>query len=733
MFVLTDDSDGLDRLCDGATTTLRIGQLSRVAGEAIHVLWQDGARADFAEPNMMCVGFVALTTNTSLRDSLRAWWLERSGMEIDVCIVPGDAPETRRRFQIWSWVFDRVGAHVDVLHKENRELMSQNRALRRSYGALQGAFSRLEGFVSANRLMTPILQYETIPIVSYWKPNSAGGQLNQLLPILSSRLSYFDLNFRKEPTDSENILRLALRLEPSTRVLHEWNIPYRDVLNGWNSFTPPPIVDEENECLIELTWSGNADAPAVGLSAGHWSEAYGVGPAAPAGARESLAMRVWSGLQGVRPPSLARSPISPSVAPGRRVALAPDSLTQARLHQTARTKKRDYEPVRPSDPIGLLVHPHEGEGATIAILPETLPEGTTYVSAGCRTASPDAAPIEYAMGVVPRDIAPEVAFDLGEGPSDGFSGWHKVGPLEPRRIGLALESPTRGDERLCLATRLPLGSSEVRAWATWSGVEIGIRWRPKTSVARTFEGRPAPAAIAGPAATHASSPPDRANGVKGVLFPLAPEDLFRARQYETARTKKRDYEAVRPSDQRALLVHPHEDEGPTIAILPDALPAGTTYVSAECRTAAPDATPIEYAIGVWPRVMAFEFGEAPSDGFSGWRKIGPGQRCRIDLALETPTNGDESLCLATRLPPGSSEFKAWATWAAVEIGVGWAPRTTESESPRLLSRSAAADDEPERTSPSAADVVEPFVTIDGRVLPMAESDSPSKYGQGSAT
>ena len=163
------------------------------------------------------------------------------------------------------------------------------------------------------------------------------------------------------------------------------------------------------------------------------------------------------------------------------VALAPGDLSRARRHEIAGTPKRDFEAVSGSDfPGRLKVHPHLGEVPTIAILPETVPAGTTFVSAGCKTVRPEASLIEYAMAIVPRDGAPEAAFDVRHDAPDGFSGWHSFRPMEPGRIHLVLDVPASGDERLCFATRLPPGSSEENAWATWSGVVFGIGWRPKT-------------------------------------------------------------------------------------------------------------------------------------------------------------------------------------------------------------------------------------------------------------
>ena len=473
MFILTDDMASLRRLYSDPDEKLRTGHVVGLDDNGVSITWQNGTHTRFSQPNMLCLGLVTVTSETSLSEALRSWWLERSGADLDICAVPLNAPETERQTLFRSWVAKKVLASTGMLHAENRKLLSQNRSLRRSYGALLTAFGRLEHFVSVNQLQIPILHYETSPITSYWKPTSAGAKLNQLLPILSTRLSFFELHIRKSSATSDGVLQVALRLEPSTQILHVWDIAYRDLLNGWNSFAPSPIIDEQNEVVLELTWSESVGAPAIGLSTGHWNEPYGALPAGRSGMCHSLALRIWSGLQGVGPPVLASAPAKVSDAKGRLVALAPGDLSRARQHEITGTPKREYEFVSGSDfPGRLKVHPHLGEVPTIAILPETVPAGTTFASAECKTVRPEASLIEYAMAIVQPDVAPEAAFSFCDGPSDGFSGWHSIRPMEPRRMHLVLDAPASGDERLCFATRLPPGSSENYAWATWAGVRI---------------------------------------------------------------------------------------------------------------------------------------------------------------------------------------------------------------------------------------------------------------------
>ncbi len=703
MFILTDDMSSLMHLSGDMPEKLRAGQVAHLDQSEVVVTWQNGTDSRFTQPNMLCLGLVTLTSENSSNEALRSWWLERCGVDLDICAVSHDAPETKRRAQLWSWVANKILSWTDMLHAENRNLLSQNRSLRRSYGALQMAFSRLEHFVSANHLQAPVLHYETTPIASHWKPTSSGAKLNQLLPILSTRLSFFELHFRKSSGASDGVLRVALRLEPSAQILHVWEIAYGDLLNGWNSFAPPPTIDEQNEVLLELVWSESVGAPAIGLSTGHWNKPYGALPAVDTSMCYSLAVRIWSGIQGVRPPNLTSSPAKVSDVKGRLLALAPGDLARAQQHEMPGTQKLEYEFVSASVfPGRLLVHPHQGEGATIAFLPETVSAGTTYFSAECKTANPEASVIEYAMAVVRRGVAPEAAFSFYDSPSDGFSGWHSISPMELRRIYLVLEAPATGDERLCFATRLPPGSSEQNAWATYSGVEFAVGWRPRKPILRILEQSGelgneqswrqerghASAQIAATAPKPFSCSPElRMDRGSSRLLALAPGNLARARQHEMPGTQKFEYESVSASAfPGQLLVHPHQGEGATIAVLPETVHARTTFLSVECKTASPEASVIEYAMAVVPHGVApeaaFSSYDSPSDGFSGWHSISPIEPRRIYLVLETPATGDERLCFATRLPSGSSELNAWATYSGVEFAIGWRPETVEIHTAR---------------------------------------------------
>jgi len=304
----------------------------------------------------------------------------------------------------------------------------------------------------------------------------------QLLPILAPKLSYFEIFFRQGSELGDGILSVTLRVEPSAQDLQSWKVRYDEIRDGWNTFAPPPIVIAPNEVVLELTWSTPIGAPTVGLSTSCWDVSYRA--VLPGGDHEtrSLAMRIWSGIPGVTPPSLparfltATAEIS-ELMPGQLVTMPANFLLGATQHHYGATIRRDYPSVLPDETkTRLIVHPHE-EVATIAIIPD-LPTGTTFISAECRTIHDNANPIEYAMAIAPPKLEPESIFADAVGPSEYCTGWHSLNAMTARRINLRLNRPTAAGDRLFLATRLPPGGSEAYAWASWAALEIGIGWQP---------------------------------------------------------------------------------------------------------------------------------------------------------------------------------------------------------------------------------------------------------------
>ena len=481
IFLLTDNLEEAGRLGLADLPAISLGTPEQSNDDCLIVHWSDGTSSSFTHPNMLCLGMLVLARPDKKAMTCLEWWRERGGVDLEIETVATDLPTSTRRASAMDWVLQRLSATLGVIGVSNQELTQQNMHLRRSYGALQNAFNRLERFVVGNHFHLPILQYETPKVSSFWQPSSEENlELVQLLPILSSKFSILELYLKQTYRARSGLLTITLRLQPSGRVLHVWEFGYATIIDGWHRFTPPPLIDDLSEIVVEVTWSTQHHAPSIGLSQPHWNTPYGAVDVGEHKQRRSLAMRLWSGLAGVRPPKLtAVAPPANSGQRGQLITFAQDVLSRASEHLHSLRPNSDQTSVQ-YDPryARLIVHPRNG-GLTIAVLPDPVPPGTTYASAVATTLNDKSSPVEYAMAIVPPGQAPEEIFTNSDPSTEEGSGWRTLPALKAARLAVDLERNAPPGARLCLATRLPPGSSEEHAWASWSGFELGIDWHTK--------------------------------------------------------------------------------------------------------------------------------------------------------------------------------------------------------------------------------------------------------------
>jgi Family of unknown function (DUF6212) len=512
---------------------LKIQQLLQFDGT--RALLRDGDDQEWwlTQPDMLCLGFVHAGSEHDVAERLAAWWHKASGLPLATCRIAADEPQEARRRAIAEWLTQRLIGFVAVLGEEGKSLLSQNRQLRRSYDSLQTAFSRLEQFVTVNHLQQLILEYESDRITSFWKPQPSGDKLIQLLPVLSSRLSYFELYFQTPLDPGPGAVHLALRLEPAGSLLQEWAVGYGDILNGWNSFSLVGIVGEPNEVVLECAWSDVAGAPALGLSPPHWDTPYALFDT-EAEPSPSIGVRIWSGLPGLRGPHLANAAREIGKSPARSAMLPPDELIGATQLKFAASVERDYESVRYLEKPGrLLVHPH-ADVPTIAMLPSPLPEGISEAAADVTIATAETRDIEYAMAVLGPEVSPEALFTGSGEPCIGFSGWQLVTGQQRQRLVARLDRPAERGMRLYLATRLPPGSPEAGAWGTWGALEIGYGLPQRSAALRVVGVRPDDDA----AAIGAAAPAARSQE-PGATVALKPGQTRRRRQPPPAPPRER--------------------------------------------------------------------------------------------------------------------------------------------------------------------------------------------------
>src|SRR5690348_6099118 len=143
MFLLIDSSPELVE-AGRKITDIPIADISGFDGSELSVHSSDGTTIVYTHPNMLCLGLA--TSEPARARRLCAWWRERSGDELPTFTFPAGSADQSFAAML-PWLLQRVLGITGVIEIENRDLSSQNMQLRRSYDALQSAFSRLEGFV----------------------------------------------------------------------------------------------------------------------------------------------------------------------------------------------------------------------------------------------------------------------------------------------------------------------------------------------------------------------------------------------------------------------------------------------------------------------------------------------------------------------------------------------------------------------------------------------------------
>ena len=268
---------------------------------------------------------------------------------------------------------------------------------------------------------------------------------------------------------------------------------------------------------------------------------------------------------------------------------------------------------------------------TVAILPHAIPLGATGVWTQVCTENKEAVPVEYAIALVAADddISARKAIDE----ETNFSGWQRVEPYTPQEIAVQLDTPADRDYHLVLSTRVTEGVAK-KAWARWTDIQPLFPETPRPTSPRLT----LPEAVA----------------LREVPPPSPRVKLLK--------------------DRETIEVFPMS-QGETVAILPGAVRQGVAKVLTRVCTENAEATDVEYAIAVVAndddlsaRQGITEDGAAL--GFSGWQRVKPCTPKEINVKLETPTEGDYHLVLATRLPKGGSTHKAWARWVDVRLELG---------------------------------------------------------------
>lgn len=684
---LTDDPVKLEKILADAGHVPPVHAIVRVDEAGLAVRDTTGVETLWHEPDMGCAGLIAFAP--ALCGRVSAWWLERSGEALAVFQPSGRVAD--RRNGLLAWLARRSCEHAGIIARLAAGTASQNRQLRRSYTALQRNFAKLESLVAAQNLDLRRLLVQTDAPDAYWAPANANQRLRQILPALQSQCAAISLYFSTpQPVASEGVrgsLSVRLLAEPAGREIACWVIPYGDVRDGANVLDLPGHGDIENEVTIEVEWSSARHAPRIALSPPHWNTPYYVDTAELKAERRSLCAEIWSGPVGARQPARLDG-VAAALQGNRRApeVFGPEIVLQAREYSYAGSPSRSHPLVQISGQ-RLVVHP-ASSWPTIAVLPRRVPLGATAMRIDCRTLHHQASAIDYCVVACEKLAGIQDVLQTSRSAGANFAGWKRLRAGQGAVLTLEFDAPVSSALNICLATRLPAGSQEAYAWASFGDVlffrgdytlEDYLRDHEVHQEDDAFEDQPDE--MANPQIIYAQSNFNRGFSAglqdKGAQFrrqdaegPLAlgANDLFSATLCVNAQTPDYGEDSVFAVDGEWLMVHAH-GPAPTIAVINSVIPEGIRRMSVSCQTIEGQAGEIEYAAAI------VSDGEAPFDfiqadeckrsGFSGWMALPPLKKAEIGLQLDGPSRGDEVICLATRLAPGASDAHCWSCFGQV--------------------------------------------------------------------
>lgn len=432
---------------------------------------ENGKLLNFTKADVRCLGIVSSTEGAEIAEEIQQWW--SSHVPIALPVFSQNISKQNSSVLFTNWLISILSKEASDFRGYFSDILQQNSDLRQRYEQMQMDFSAVENFINSSGLNYPILQHETREISYFWKPSSSDNSLSQIIPVSAKKFQFFSIYFRNKKSDIIGNILIELKLSGSNEIIFSKKIPFSKIKNGWNIFSLDNNIFERQDIILLCEWAIEDDAlsaPEIGLSNIHWSAVYAARGSYDDMGLRSVAMKIWSGLPGMKLPMINDDTIVRDVGKPHVIALDPEILSRFCRAQFP----EDCTSVRYLPEIGRLeVHPAEN-GVVAAVSAEPLPAGTSWIAADIRTLNAKADPVEYAMLVARSDDDAMAILGQGDAIAENFSGWQVVQASMPARISLILSKSWHWEDRLYLATRLAPASGPALAWATWGGLEFGV-------------------------------------------------------------------------------------------------------------------------------------------------------------------------------------------------------------------------------------------------------------------
>lgn len=349
--------------------------------------------------------------------------------------------------QLLEKSLDRLTGHVSRVHAELAMLRRERETMFENYRAIEDAFHARNWDSS-----TEVFSHS--PLVD---PKDEGfarllreSEIEQLFPVSSYAVSGFALHFRDLPANRNGQLIVTLDYLENGEGIAEWLVPYSELKAEWNFFSLPKACDGSHRTLrLRISATGGVP-PELSLGNVIANERYAARARIPHGDLDMrpLALRIYTGLPGVRPASLPNAIVPTALMNGRKVDdyRLPVELLRNVANVSVTSLNPDFPTVRfleHEDAIGC--HPLE-EGITAGAIRRVVAPGTVRISARAVIDHPEGQPCAVGLLAVNlgANIEEEIAAiaSLDRRPKQSlFSGWSQAAPGHPVDINFMLEKP----------------------------------------------------------------------------------------------------------------------------------------------------------------------------------------------------------------------------------------------------------------------------------------------------
>ncbi len=297
------------------------------------------------------------------------------------------------------------------------------------------------------------------------------GWVEQLFPVSSFGVSGFALHFRHQAAGSGEVIVTLDYIENGEGVA-EWVVPFSALAADWNYFSLPKACDGSPRTLRLRISANGAEPPAPSLGHPIASRRYAARARSPHGDLDHrpLALKIYSGVPGVRPTALPNSIAPSALIGGRRIEdyrLPLDAL-RAVADVSASPIVPDFQTIRFLEHEDAIVcHPLPA-GISAGAVANVVAPGTVRFSARAVIDHAEGKPafVGFLLAPSAANLRSEIAVLEREGAarrSAYFSGWRDVSAGEPVSINIMLDSPTQRMMNLVILSRAK-GDSVDFSW-----------------------------------------------------------------------------------------------------------------------------------------------------------------------------------------------------------------------------------------------------------------------------